>query len=53
MPLLKGGQTGAQMDRKAAESGLHVALDGVHPNSVGAEIVPQKFLKAISDPSPG
>lgn len=35
------------IDRKAAERGLHVTLDGVHLNGRGAEIVAETFLKAI------
>ncbi len=36
-----------QVDRKAAERGLHVTLDGIHLNGAGAEIVAQTFLKVI------
>ena len=36
-----------QIDRKAAERGLHVTLDGLHLNGAGAEIVAEMFLKAI------
>ena len=36
-----------QIDRKAAERGLHVTLDGIHLNGVGAEIVAEMFLKVI------
>jgi lysophospholipase L1-like esterase len=37
----------AQVDRKAAERGLHFTLDGVHLNSAGAEIVADMFSKAV------
>ena len=36
-----------QIDRKAAERGLHVTLDGIHLNGAGAEIVAETFLKVI------
>ncbi len=36
-----------QVDRKAAERGLHVTLDGIHLNGAGAEIVAETFLQAI------
>ncbi len=36
-----------QIDRKAAERGLHVTLDGIHLNSAGAEIVAEMFLKVV------
>jgi len=36
-----------QIDRKAAERGLHVTLDGLHLNGAGAEIVAEMFLKTI------
>ena len=36
-----------QIDRKAAERGLHVTLDGIHLNGAGAEIVAEMFLKVI------
>lgn len=36
-----------QIDRKAAERGLHFTLDGVHLNSAGAEIVAKMLLKTI------
>jgi lysophospholipase L1-like esterase len=36
-----------QIDRKAAERGLHVTLDGIHLNGAGAEIVAEMFLQAI------
>jgi lysophospholipase L1-like esterase len=37
----------AQVDKKAAERGLHLTLDGVHLNSAGAEIVADVFSKAV------
>lgn len=37
----------AQVDKKAAERGLHFTLDGVHLNSAGAEIVADMFSKAV------
>ena len=37
-----------QIDRKATERGLHLTLDGIHLNSVGAELVAEAFLKAIT-----
>jgi lysophospholipase L1-like esterase len=39
--------TDAQVDKKAAERGLHFTLDGVHLNSAGAEIVADMFSKAV------
>ena len=36
-----------QIDRKAAQRGLHFTLDGVHLNGHGAEIVAQTFWEAI------
>lgn len=36
-----------QIDRKAAERGLHFTLDGIHLNSAGAKVVAEAFLKAI------
>lgn len=36
-----------QVDRKAAERGLHFTLDGVHLNSAGAQIVALEVLGAI------
>jgi lysophospholipase L1-like esterase len=40
-------QKRAQIDRKAAERGLHLTLDGVHLNGAGAELVAERFLEAI------
>jgi lysophospholipase L1-like esterase len=37
----------AQVDKKAAERGLHFTLDGVHLNSTGAALVADMFSKAI------
>ena len=37
----------AQVDKKSAERGLHLTLDGVHLNSTGAEIVADMFSKAV------
>jgi lysophospholipase L1-like esterase len=37
-----------QIDRQAAERGLHVTLDGIHLNSVGARMVAEMFLEAIA-----
>jgi lysophospholipase L1-like esterase len=37
-----------QIDRKAAERGLYLTLDGIHLNSVGAEWVAEAFLKVIA-----
>ena len=37
-----------QIDRKATERGLHLTLDGIHLNSVGAELAAEGFLKAIA-----
>jgi lysophospholipase L1-like esterase len=39
----------AQVDKKAAERGLHLTLDGLHLNSAGAELVAETFTKAIED----
>ncbi len=36
-----------QVDRKAAQRGLHVTLDGIHLNGAGADIVAEMFLKTI------
>jgi lysophospholipase L1-like esterase len=36
-----------QIDRVAASRGLHVTLDGIHLNSVGANLVADLFLQAI------
>ncbi len=43
--LLRGD---AQVDRKSAERGLHLTLDGVHLNSAGAKLVAEAFLRVIS-----
>jgi lysophospholipase L1-like esterase len=40
-------QKRAQIDRKAAERGLHLTLDGVHLNGAGAELVAERFLEVI------
>ena len=37
----------ARVDEKAAERGLYFTLDGVHLNSVGAEMVADMFSKAV------
>jgi lysophospholipase L1-like esterase len=36
-----------QIDRKAAERGLHLTLDGIHLNSAGAQLVAETFLQII------
>jgi lysophospholipase L1-like esterase len=36
-----------QIDRKAAERGLHLTLDGIHLNSAGAQLVAETFLQVI------
>ena len=36
-----------QIDRKAAERGLHITLDGIHLNSTGARLVAETFLQVI------
>jgi hypothetical protein len=36
-----------RIDRKAAERGLHLTLDGLHLNSVGAGIAADQFMKSI------
>jgi lysophospholipase L1-like esterase len=41
----------AQVDKKAAERGLNLTLDGLHLNSAGAELVAETFIKAIGDDS--
>jgi lysophospholipase L1-like esterase len=41
-------KTSAQIDRQADKRGLHVTLDGVHLNSVGADMVANQFMDAIS-----
>jgi lysophospholipase L1-like esterase len=38
-----------QVDRKAAERGLYLTLDGVHLNGTGAEIVAETFLGVIAE----
>jgi lysophospholipase L1-like esterase len=38
-----------QIDRKAAQRGLHLTLDGLHLNSAGAEIVAEGFSNVIRD----
>jgi lysophospholipase L1-like esterase len=38
-----------RINRKAAERGLHVTLDGIHLNSLGAEIVAEMFIQALSE----
>jgi lysophospholipase L1-like esterase len=40
----------AQVDRRSAERGLLLTLDGVHLNSAGAELVAEAFLKVIEEP---
>ena len=37
----------AQIDRKAAERGLHLTLDGIHLNSAGARIVAKELSRLI------
>ena len=39
-----------QIDAQAAERGLHLTLDGIHLNSVGAGLVAEMFLEAIARP---
>lgn len=41
-------KTRAQIDRKADERGLRVTLDGVHLNSVGADMVANDFMDTIT-----
>jgi lysophospholipase L1-like esterase len=36
-----------QIDRRAAERGLHLTLDGIHLNSAGAQLVAETFLQVI------
>jgi len=36
-----------QVDRKSAERGLHLTLDGIHLNSAGAQLVAETFLQVI------
>ena len=38
-----------QVDRQAAGRGLQLTLDGIHLNSVGAELVAEAFLSEIAD----
>jgi lysophospholipase L1-like esterase len=40
-------RSAARVDEKAAERGLYFTLDGVHLNSVGAEMVADMFSKAV------
>lgn len=37
-----------QIDKKAAERGLHLTLDGLHLNSAGAELAAEAFLNHLS-----
>lgn len=41
-------KTSAQIDRQADERGLQVTLDGVHLNSMGAELVANEFMGSIT-----
>ena len=41
-------KTSAQIDRQADKRGLHVTLDGVHLNSVGADMVANQFMGTIT-----
>ncbi len=36
-----------QIDRRAAERGLHLTLDGIHLNRAGAQLVAETFLQII------
>ncbi len=38
-----------RINEKAAERGLHFTLDGIHLNALGAEIIAEMFLSALSD----
>ena len=40
-----------QVDAQAAERGLHLTLDGVHLNSVGAKLVARELIAAIQRPA--
>ncbi len=40
-------RSGKQIDRRAAERGLHLTLDGIHLNSAGAQLVAETFLQII------
>jgi lysophospholipase L1-like esterase len=40
-----------QIDRQAAERGLHLTLDGIHLNSAGAQLVADCFMAAYSSPN--
>jgi lysophospholipase L1-like esterase len=40
-------RTDEQIDRKAAERGLHLTLDGVHLNSAGARLVAEEFARFV------
>lgn len=42
-------QSDEQVDRMAARRGLHLTLDGLHLNSVGARIVADSFLEVLQD----
>jgi lysophospholipase L1-like esterase len=39
----------AQVDKRAAERGLHLTLDGIHLNSTGAKLVAEAFLEVIGE----
>jgi lysophospholipase L1-like esterase len=41
--------TTEEMERKASERGLHLTLDGVHLNTIGAEKVAEVFIQKIED----
>ena len=40
-----------QVDRKSAERGLHLTLDGIHLNSAGAQLVAECFMTAYNNPN--
>ena len=42
-------KTNGQIDRQADNRGLHVTLDGVHLNSVGADLVASQFMDVIKN----
>jgi lysophospholipase L1-like esterase len=40
-----------QIDKKSAERGLHLTLDGIHLNSAGAQLVADCFMSAYNSPN--
>ena len=47
--LLDAGLSDARLDQLSARRGLHVTIDGVHLNSVGARLAAEEFAEAIKN----